>query len=47
MKRGWELEAYNSAYHSAYESMHKIDPKAYYDDGEKTSEVRSVNWMAQ
>ncbi|MFM6927111.1 MAG: tetratricopeptide repeat protein [Bdellovibrio sp.] len=45
--RGWELEVYNDAYHSALEYMNKIDPKAYYDGGEVGADIRLVNWMGQ
>lgn len=45
VERGWELDVYNSAYRSAYEYMNKQDPKLYYDNDEKSSEVYHVNWM--
>lgn len=44
--RGWELEVYNDGYKAALDYMNKIDPKAYYDNGELGSDVRLVNWIS-
>jgi DNA-binding transcriptional regulator PaaX len=45
--RAWELEVYNESYHTAFEQMNKLDPKAYYDGGEVGTDVRLVNWIGQ
>ncbi|MNL06076.1 hypothetical protein D3C87_1267020 [compost metagenome] len=45
VERGWELEVYNTAYKQAYEYMNQQDPKAFYDGGEVSSEIRLVNWI--
>ncbi len=45
--RAWELEVYNDSYHTAFEEMNKLDPKAYYDGGEVGTDIRLVNWIGQ
>lgn len=45
VSRAWELEAYGPAYRASFESMHKLDPKTYYNDGEISSDDRITNWM--
>jgi TolA-binding protein len=45
VERGWELEVYNTAYKQAYDFMNQQDPKAFYDGGEVSSEIRLVNWI--
>lgn len=47
VSRAWELEAYTPAYRSALAAMNKMDPKAYYNNGEVASDARYVNWMSQ
>ncbi len=45
--RGFELETYNVGFKTAYAYMRNVDPKNYYDGGEKGSETRLVNWMGE
>lgn len=47
VERGWDLETYNESYKTALEYMNKLDPKAYYDNGEVGSDTRLVNWISQ
>jgi TolA-binding protein len=44
--RGWELEAYNEGYHAAIDQYSKLSPGTYYNNGEQSSDVRIINWMA-
>lgn len=45
--RGYELEVYNRGFKVAYEYMHNVDAKNYYDGGEIGSDIRLVNWIGQ
>ncbi len=45
--RGWELEVYNEAYHTALDQYTKLMPGSYYNNGEQASDVRIINWMTQ
>jgi hypothetical protein len=45
--RGWELEVYNEGYNTAMNQYTKLSPGSYYNNGEQTSDVRIINWMAQ
>jgi hypothetical protein len=45
--RGWELQVYNEGYHIAMDQFTRLQPGAYYNNGEQASDVRIINWMAQ
>ncbi|MBS1971226.1 MAG: tetratricopeptide repeat protein [Bdellovibrionales bacterium] len=45
--RGWELQVYNDGYHIAMDQYSRLQPGAYYNNGEQASDVRIINWMAQ
>ncbi|UOE99709.1 tetratricopeptide repeat protein [Bdellovibrio reynosensis] len=47
VERGLELEIYNDGFKTAYEYMHRQDPKSYYNGEEVASDIRLVNWMGQ
>ncbi|MFP5518695.1 MAG: tetratricopeptide repeat protein [Bdellovibrionia bacterium] len=47
VERGWELQVYNEEYQRALAFMNKKDPKAFYLNGEVTSDVKIINWMTR
>ncbi len=47
VEKAWELEAYPKSYRTAFEYMHKLDPKVYYDGGEIGLDSHLVNWMTK
>ncbi|MCB0368079.1 MAG: tetratricopeptide repeat protein [Bdellovibrionales bacterium] len=44
--RAFEFETYSTDFEKSYQYMNKLEPKKYYDSGEKSFDIRFINWMS-